>query len=196
MKNLALFDFDGTITKSDTMFKFLRFSAGNGLFFVRMVKLLPVLIAYKIRLITNVHAKEIVLTSFLKNKSEATLIELGNRFTSEKLPQLIREKAINRINWHKQNGDDVYIVSASLNIWLENWCKIQVVNLLSSKIEIQNGVATGKLLGKNCYGIEKVNRIRNAIALEAYTCIYAYGDSKGDKEMLAIANVAAYKPFM
>ena len=50
-------------------------------------------------------------------------------------------------------------------------------------------------MNKNCYGIEKVNRINEVINLKEYLNIYAYGDSNGDKQMLKIATHAYYKYF-
>ncbi|GAG97863.1 unnamed protein product, partial [marine sediment metagenome] len=51
------------------------------------------------------------------------------------------------------------------------------------------------LLPRNCYGIEKVNRVQETYTLSQYEYIYAYGDSHGDKEMLSIANERYYKNF-
>lgn len=47
----------------------------------------------------------------------------------------------------------------------------------------------------NCHGIEKVNRIRNAVDLSNYDDIYAYGDSKGDSGMLDLATRRFYRSF-
>ena len=61
--------------------------------------------------------------------------------------------------------------------------------------EIKNGKLTGKFSTKNCFGIEKVNRIKEKYNLSEYNVIYAYGNSSGDKEMLSIANEKYYKRF-
>jgi len=60
---------------------------------------------------------------------------------------------------------------------------------------MKGGVVTGKLLTKNCYGIEKANRVKEIYDLSHYERIYAYGDSTGDTELLALANESFYKPF-
>jgi phosphoserine phosphatase len=60
---------------------------------------------------------------------------------------------------------------------------------------VNHGVLTGQFDGHNCYGQEKVRRIQAALDLAHYEHIYAYGDSSGDKPMLALADEAFYKPF-
>jgi phosphatidylglycerophosphatase C len=62
-------------------------------------------------------------------------------------------------------------------------------------LEVKNGVVTGKIDGKNCNGKEKAKRIKQAINLNEYDSIYAYGDSAGDKQMLALATYTYYKNF-
>jgi hypothetical protein len=52
-----------------------------------------------------------------------------------------------------------------------------------------------RLIAANCYGQEKVTRICAELDLSEYNSIYAYGDSSGDKPMLALADKAFYKPF-
>ena len=48
---------------------------------------------------------------------------------------------------------------------------------------------------RNCFGVEKVNRIRQEYDLSQWDFIYAYGDSRGDQEMLDLADERYYKFF-
>jgi phosphatidylglycerophosphatase C len=93
-----------------------------------------------------------------------------------------------RINWHKTQGHKVAVVSASIDYWLNDWCKLNGLDLISTTLELKNGKLTGRLSGKNCYGIEKVNRIKNRYNLAEFDQIYAYGNSAGDREMLLLAS--------
>ncbi len=61
--------------------------------------------------------------------------------------------------------------------------------------KIKNGIVTGKFSTKNCYGIEKANRVQEVYNFDDYDHIYAYGDSRGDKELLELADESFYKPF-
>ena len=69
------------------------------------------------------------------------------------------------------------------------------MDLIATRLEIKDDLMTGKFLTKNCYGIEKVNRVKEAYNLDDYDCIYVYGDSRGDKELLELADKSFYKPF-
>ena len=51
-----------------------------------------------------------------------------------------------------------------------------------------------EIFGVNFF-IEKGNRVKEAYNLDDYDRIYAYGDSRGDKELLELADKSFYKPF-
>ena len=111
------------------------------------------------------------------------------------IDKIVRPKAIEKINWHKNQGHKVVVVSASIECWLRPWCEKNGLELIATKLEIKDDIVTGKLLSKNCYGVEKVNRIKELYNIEKYDYIYAYGDSSGDKQMLELAHEKFYKPF-
>jgi HAD superfamily phosphoserine phosphatase-like hydrolase len=90
---------------------------------------------------------------------------------------------------------EIVIVSASPDNWLKAWCKQFGAALISTKLEVRDRKLTGKIDGKNCRGEEKVRRIRMQYDLSNYDEVYAYGDTKGDKPMLALATFAFYQPF-
>ncbi len=195
MKTLALFDFDGTLTTSDTLMVFLKYHAGPVRFYMGMTLLLPVLIAYKLKIIPNWRAKEIVLAYFLGGMSCGDFEESGNRFARNVLPGLLRSEATARLDWHLANNDDVVVVSASASGWIKPWTDAMGLKLLSTELVCENGQITGKIKGKNCFGPEKVTRIRDYLDLADYAKVYAYGDSRGDREMLAMATDPFYRKF-
>ena len=82
-----------------------------------------------------------------------------------------------------------------MECWLKPWCNENNLDLIATKLEIKNGIVTGNFLSKNCYGIEKANSVNEVYDLNDYDHIYAYGDSRGDKELLALADESFYKPF-
>jgi len=89
--------------------------------------------------------------------------------------------------------DHVAVVSASIDNWVAPFFG-DGVQVIGTQIEVKEGKVTGKFKTNNCYGPEKVNRIRQEIGLEPRNelLITAYGDSRGDQEMLALAD-KAYK---
>jgi len=193
--NLALFDFDGTITKNDSLIKFIRFAIGDIKFILGMIILSPMLIAYKLKLIQNDKAKEYMLSYFFKGMSKKQFIEISTDYSLNQLGKIIRPQAIKKIKWHKDRGDKVVIISASIECWLKPWCDKNKLELIATKLEMKENIITGKLSTKNCYGIEKVNRIKKIYNLNNFDYIYAYGDSQGDKELLEIADESFYRPF-
>lgn len=89
----------------------------------------------------------------------------------------------------------VVVVSASIEDWLKPWCDENKVKLIATKLEFKNELITGRFASENCYGEEKVRRIKEVYALESFEYIYAYGDSSGDIKMLSLADEQHYKLF-
>ena len=192
---LVLFDFDGTITTKDSLADFVQFSLSKQKYYLGLLKLSPVLIAYKLNLIPNYIAKEKFITHFFKNWEDSSFQKFADKYSIEQIDKIIRAKAIEKIIWHQAQGHKVVIVSASMENWLKKWCEKHNIDLIATRLEIQDGKLTGKFSTKNCYGIEKVNRIKELYNPSEYECMYGYGDSAGDKEMLSLAHKSYYKPF-
>lgn len=195
MKRLALFDFDGTLTRRDTLIEFLRFYHGPGNFYKGMLRLSPILIAYKSRLIKNWAAKERVLTYFLGGEKVSAVEDKGRQFALEKVPHLIRKEALERMHWHLKRQDRVIVVSASASYWIKPWTDQEGVELIATSLEVTNGHLSGRISGRNCYGPEKERRIREELDPDNYIEICAYGDTRGDREMLALASHPYYRSF-
>ncbi len=194
-RNIAFFDFDGTITTVDTLLEFIKFSKGRLRFYAGFLFCSPYLLAYKVRLIANHVAKEKVLRFFFKGTSLQDFDICCSQFSATQLPRLIRPGALLEIERLKNQDFLVVIVSASPENWIREWASKVGAELLATKLEVQQGILTGRLLGNNCYGNEKVRRIQSSYQLDLYEKIYAFGDTAGDKPMLGLATSAFYKPF-
>ena len=194
-KGIAFFDFDGTITTKDTLLEFIKFARGNFRFYLGFLANLHYLLAFKIKLISNQSAKEKILQFFFKNTSVADFKSYAERFSKERLPALIRPKALDEIKKLQQNGCIIVVVSASPENWICDWTHQNNVKLIASRLEVVDGMITGKIIGKNCHGEEKVKRIIEMYTLSDYDEIFAYGDSNGDRPMLKIAHTGHYRPF-
>ena len=160
-----------------------------------LIRISPILATYILKLTPNHIAKECFVSFFFKGWSSDKFLKIANQYSLNKMPKIIRSKAIEKIKWHQQQGHKVVIVSASIECWLKAWCYENNIELIATKLEVKDKKLTGKFLTKNCYGIEKVNRIKETYDLSQYDYIYAYGDSSGDKELLALADESFYKPF-
>ena len=192
---IAFFDFDGTITKEDSTIKFIRYLVGDTKFVIGLLVLFPLMILYKVKIISNNTIKQIIISYYFKGKNFEDFKIKAEYFSLYELNSLIRKKALEKISWHKKNGHIVVIVSASIDLWLRPWCQENDIDLISTVLEIDNKIITGKTHKKNCYGPEKVKRILEQYNLADYSYIYAYGNSRGDYEMLDIAHESYYKPF-
>lgn len=192
---IAFFDFDGTITTKDTLLEFIKYSKGNVRFYLGFLINSPYLVAFKLKLIPNQTAKEKVLQFFFKGTTEKVFQEKCDAFATQIVPTLLRPKALEEIEKFKAAGTPVVIVSASPENWISKWADSIGATLIATRLEVKNGVLTGKISGKNCYGQEKVRRINERYQLADYYPISAYGDSSGDKAMLAKATAPFYKPF-
>jgi len=195
MRNLALFDFDGTITTKDSFIEFIRYYSSNQKLLLGILLLFPRMVLFKLGFISNWKAKEYVLTWFFKDESTSEISREAHHFCDKIVPKLLKKEALLKLEEHKANGDKVILVSASAEYWLTPWTKSTGIELIGTKLEVKDGKLTGKIAGYNCYGIEKVNRIKERIDLSEFDNVYAYGDSRGDKEMLALADYPSYRVF-
>jgi len=192
---IAFFDFDGTITSKDSLACFLKSALGSGQFYAGVIFMAPVLLAYKLKLLSNHDAKEKFIGHFFKGWKADNFQKIADKYSEEGIDIIVRPDASEKLTWHKQQGHKVVIVSASIECWLQNWCEKNDFELIGTRLEIENGEVTGKFSSRNCYGQEKVNRINNRYSLTDYSEIYAYGDSRGDREMLDISNHPHFRYF-
>jgi phosphatidylglycerophosphatase C len=195
LKILALFDFDGTITKKDTFLAFIKFTHGKAAFWLGMWLMSPALILYKLKIVPNSKAKMFVVKYFYGGWEYDRFKKAGEDFCEKIVPNLIRKSALEKIKFHLEKNHRIILVTASAKEWVQPWAQKMGMELISSELEVVNGKITGKLACPNCYGPEKVNRINTLLLLNEYSDIYAYGDSNGDREMLKIAHQPHYKHF-
>jgi HAD superfamily hydrolase (TIGR01490 family) len=192
---VALFDFDGTVTQKDTLIAFIRYAVGDAAFVKGLLLLLPMLTAYKLKLVPNYRAKERLLAHFFKGMDAKVFQMTAKRFAEEKIDNLVRPAAMERINWHRKEGHRIIVVTASAECWVAPWCQQHEIETIGTKLEVKDGKLTGRFATFNCYGEEKVRRLQKHYDMKRFSYIYAYGDSKGDKALLALADEAFYKPF-
>lgn len=186
-KTLALFDFDGTISRKDSFIAFMKFTHGRPVFMIRMAMGFLTFAGWKMGLVKSHYTKVKALRGFYRGWTEANMMDARNRFTKEIIPTILFPKALERIDWHKTQGHRIIVVTASCDAWLGDWARDMELELLCTEMELKDGVYTGELSNPNCRGKEKVNRIKKHLNLEDYTEIYAYGNDHGDNQMLSIA---------
>ena len=192
---LVLLDFDGTITTRDTLIEFVRFYRGSRNYWLGMAMLSPMLALYALKILPNWKAKQYFLTHFFRGESIAEVNAAGVRFSKEILPTLIRPGALQSIREYKNKNATLAVVTASAETWVKPWCDQNGILCLATRLEERDGRITGNIKGRNCYGDEKACRVREHFDLSLFNTIIAYGDTSGDKEMLALAHKQYYKPW-
>lgn len=195
MKKIAFFDFDGTITTKDTLFEMIKYQKGKAAFYAGILLNAPVLIALKLRLISNQAAKERVLIHFFKGMGISAFQKGCDQFIDSRLPLIIRPGALQEIEKLKAAGFEIVVVSASPSNWLKKWSDAAGLGLIATKLQSVNEKFTGYIDGLNNNAEEKASRIRAAFDLSKYDEIYCYGDSGGDKAMFTLGTKTFYKPF-
>jgi phosphatidylglycerophosphatase C len=191
--NLALFDFDGTITSTDTWTPFMRLAVPPARMAQGRVLLAPVVIGYRLGMVSSSTGRRIAARVGFRNAPAATVRQLGDEYAARVLPTTLRESALARIEWHKSQGDVVVVVSAALEIYLGSWCRSRNLPYICTTLEEHEGRLTGRYVDGDCSGAEKARRILQQYELPRYPLIYAYGDSGEDREMLALANRKYYR---
>lgn len=191
--DLALFDFDGTITHRETMPAFMRAAVSRRRLVVGWVVLLPLILGYKARVVSGVAVRSAICFLGFRGVAVRELERQGERFAMEVLPRTLRAEAVARIAWHKARGDTVVVVSGGLDVYLGHWCRAQGVELVCSVLEQRDGVLTGRYRGRQCVRGEKARLVRERFSLAGYGRVFAYGDTPEDRALLALADEAYYR---
>jgi phosphatidylglycerophosphatase C len=193
---IAFFDFDGTITRRDTLFEIVKFVKGSGALYRGLLVLSPALVLMKLKVLDNETVKQLFLKYFFRNMSAQEFSTACADFCVKRLPALIRPDALEAIRSHQQQGHLVSVVTASAGEWVQPWCTAIGIGCIATNLEIINTRITGKIKGENCNGPEKVRRIREQYDLTNYGEIYAYGDTNGDRPLLGIATHPFFRKFV
>jgi phosphatidylglycerophosphatase C len=194
-KILALFDFDGTISTRDTFIDFFEFDAGFFKFWVFAISHFPFALAKILGLYEAGELKELFFKKFLKGRSVEELDEKALEYTRKRLPRILKKSALDGIASHRETGSKIALVSASTTLWLKNFAIDNGMDIIATELEVEDGFYTGRISGKNCLGPQKVVRIKEKYDLSAFDEIFAYGDTKGDREMLEIADRKHFRFF-
>ena len=187
MKQLFAFDFDGTLTTRDTLIAFIRYACGTPRFLLGFLLHAPLLVLMKLRLYSNGKAKQRLFSWFFRGMPIETFDALCQSFALSHR-HLLRPETVLLLQQALSEGSEVLVVSASIDNWVQPF--FPSVTVLGTQIEVIDGRLTGRFLTPNCYGQEKVRRI---LALHPDRSAYrltAYGDSRGDRELLAFADEA------
>ncbi len=187
--SVAVFDVDGTLTRRDTLLPFLALLRGRTAVARALTSQGLPLAAALAGHGSRDAVKQAVLGALLEGMDAAQVEATGTAFAGTVLCELLRPDSLARLRWHQAKGHQVVLLSASLADYLEPLgARLGVDAVLSSRLEVDaGGKVTGRLLGGNCRGPEKVVRLQTWLA-GTTPFVWAYGDSAGDRQLLSAAD--------
>ncbi|WDS36436.1 HAD family hydrolase [Pseudoxanthomonas sp.] len=184
---LALFDFDHTITHTDTYSGFLRRVATPAQRSSAWRTLGPWLAAYRMGLVSAPSIRARVTHKVFGGRHLDEITAQGQPYANAVLPSLERPEMMQRIDWHQSQGHTVAVVSASLDLYLQPWCQARGLEWICNRLEHHDGLLTGRYADEDC-GPHKARLIQARYDLHGFERIHAYGDSREDRPMLALAH--------
>ena len=194
MKRYYFSDFDGTLTPTDSMMSIIIYQRGKLGLILALLRILPWLILMFMGKYSNQRTKERLLHDCFGRMTKNEFNAFCQKF-ADSHRHILRKSLYDKLVEAQHNGDEIVVVTASPENWVSRL--VPEFKVLGTKMEFKP-CFSGKFLTPNCYAQEKVNRI-----LEAYPelttnrndiHIIAFGDSRGDKEMLEFADEQYYKP--
>jgi HAD phosphoserine phosphatase-like hydrolase, family IB len=190
------FDFDGTLTKKDTFLAFIEYAKGYGKTFWGFFLFSPILILMKLRLFPNWKAKQMVFSWFFKGMNINEFNQICHEF-ADRNQRIIRTEGWDTIRKALANGEQVIIITASIENWVKPFFKEfgNQIKVEGTKIDVRINQITGQFLTQNCYGVEKTKRLKEVFPYRQAYELIAFGDSNGDRYLLNEADESHYKPF-
>jgi len=188
---VAAFDFDGTLSRRDTFVPFLQHVCGAQRLYRALFRSGPALSRMAMGRADRDAVKDALLVRLLAGHPAEALAEAGTAYAEFlRGSDRLRPDTLARAEDHLRRGHRVVVVSASPAVYLEPLAaRLGFDAALATRLEVdQGGRVTGRMLGGNCRGPEKVTRL-DAWLDGDDPPVFAYGDSAGDRELLDRAHV-------
>ncbi|WP_372012899.1 HAD family hydrolase [Pseudoxanthomonas sp. 10H] len=190
--DLALIDFDHTVTTCDTYARFLRGLASPRQLAAAKWSVGPWLAGYRIGLVSAAALRTRVTRLVFAGRDPGEIEAAGERYAEDVLPGLLRPEMMARIAWHRGRGDTLVLVSGSLDAYLRPWCRRHGLELVCNRLENIDGRLSGRYLHGD-RGRHKAADVLARYDLAAFARVHAYGDSREDRPMLALAHERWYR---
>lgn len=187
---VAAFDVDGTLTVRDCVVPFLQ-RVGGRLGIPKALARRPLASVRAAARRDRDAVKEIVVGGVMAGRRVADVESEGERFAALVHDQWLRQDTLSRLRWHQQSGHLVTLVSASLGAYLRPLARRMGIDGVLCTEPAHDGVTYGSSLdGGNCRAEQKAIRLRGWLMEQdlADVHLWAYGDSRGDREMLQMAD--------
>jgi phosphatidylglycerophosphatase C len=192
---IVAFDFDGTLTVRDSFTAFLAWRAGPARFVAGMIALAPAGLAYLFHRDRG-RLKAATAKTFLRGMSRNEIEASATTFAEEGVRKLLRPDALRTWKRWQSQGARLVVVTASPETLVAPFARrLGAEKLIGTRLAFDaDDRFTGQFEGENCRGPEKVRRLHQAFGPDLRLAA-AYGDTDGDREMLAIARERGFRIF-
>lgn len=187
-KNLALFDFDGTLCNKDSFTGFFFYTLPKRHIIKRGIKIIPWIVTYYAKLYPAHLMRPKLFQAMLKNMSTTQIEPIALEYAQYILKENLNTELYQQLKYHQILGDDIVLVSASVDVYLQYIAKALNIDLICSTAEIKNRHYTGQYVSQDCSFQQKKLRVLEQYQLDQYQSIYAYGNSLEDLAMLDLAD--------
>lgn len=181
----AFFDFDDTIAHGDSIHKLLLYGLKKRP--LRAVNYLKVAVL-GIGWFLHLNSKEACKSALLYPLDFMTNEDL-KRFYEEQVIPSYYPHMVEEMKKRKEEGCMIFLVTASEEAYMI-YCDLPYDVMMGTVTEMKGDAYTSKIVGKNCKGAHKVDRIMAYLKehdLEIdYDHSYGYSDSKSDLPMLQL----------
>ena len=185
-KNLALFDFDGTLCKKDSFTGFIFYALSKRHIVKQGLKLLPWIQAYYLNFYPAHAMRPKLFYGMFKDTDYTEIQKIAEEY-AQHLIQELDPKFIQQLQLHQALGHDVVLVSASIDLYLKPLCQLLGIDLICTETEVRESRLTGHYQSADCSRMEKKKRISQQYPIAEYAYIYAYVNSEEDLEMFSLA---------
>ncbi|MBU6956568.1 HAD-IB family hydrolase [Pseudomonas sp. CVAP len=194
-KVLSVFDFDGTLTRHDSFIPFLKFAFGKFEFAKRLRLLAGPGVRYLTRRLSRDELKARLIAVFLTDTKEEWVRHKAAEFCGLYWTRLMRPAGLIAVSAERQAGNEVTLCSASPALVLKPFADRLNIKLIATELEVVDGRLTGRISGSNCRCEAKVQRLEAVYGDLTQYRLRAWGDTRGDHELLAAAQDAHWRHF-
>ena len=185
---VAAFDLDGTLTDRDCVLPYLSGLIGKR----QLLTSTAIEISRQPRVLNDRDSLKAVLAASLAGIDNPRADDWARRFVTDQVKHWFRPPLLSQLLRHRDAGHHVVIVSASFDRYVKLIAEDLEVDFLATGLESSEGILTGRLVGPNCRGAEKVVRLSAWAELHLGAALteidlHAFGDSKGDRQLLEVA---------
>jgi len=174
---IAIFDLDRTVTDRGTFTPWLMYFVRRQpwrLFFLPVV--LAAALGYKLKLLTRKGLKEVMLKCIVAGQDPSAVNEVNAAFVAAWIPDRCRPGALAAIAAHRKAGHAIVLATASNDVHAVPIAKaLGIQRVVATQAEVDaGGRLTGRILGPNCYGTDKLIMVQAALgAATEQTVVYS-----------------------